>query len=529
MAVSDAFRKPLLPFVNDILEFCKMGEITLRGYQCEVAQAITKSVIFARGFTFVIMFPRQSGKNGLQAQLEAFFLSRYRYAGGELVKISPTWKPQSQNAQRRLERVLASHPLTAKQWQKEQGYIYRVGNARQIFLSGAPEANIVGATASLLLQVDEAQDVSIDKFDKEIAPMAASTNATRVFWGTAWSDDTLLARELQAARDAENRDGVRRAFVLDAAQVAAEVPVYGKFVAQQIERLGRDHPMVRTQYFSEMLENGGGLFHEGRIALMQGEHALEHSPRKNTAYALLLDVAGEDGGLTSANLLSNPNRDFSALTIVRIEHNVSAPVGIHFSTYRVVMRKSWQGIPQSRLFEEVFALARLWQVRKVVVDATGVGAGLANFLERALPGRVLPFVFTVSSKSSLGWNFLALIDSGRFKDHCENTPEKQQFQSEARACKYAVSNGPEKRIQWSVPPGSRDSSGHPIHDDWLMSAALCAALEDEPLVTSHLTQIIHARDPLAEMDYLARSSSSSGALHLRSTLQGINASQAGSS
>jgi hypothetical protein len=31
----------------------------------------------------------------------------------------------------------------------------------------------VGATASLLLEVDEAQDVEIGKYDKEIAPMAA--------------------------------------------------------------------------------------------------------------------------------------------------------------------------------------------------------------------------------------------------------------------------------------------------------------------------------------------------------------------
>jgi hypothetical protein len=49
------------------------------------------------------------------------------------------------------------------------------------FLSAAPSSNIVGATVSLLLECDEAQDVEIAKWDKEIAPMAASTNATRVF------------------------------------------------------------------------------------------------------------------------------------------------------------------------------------------------------------------------------------------------------------------------------------------------------------------------------------------------------------
>ena len=502
----DTFLQQTTEALNDLFAFCEKGQLHLRRYQSDVALAIIGSVISRCGLSFVVMFPRQSGKNELQAQLEAFLLSRYRHAGGELVQISPTWKPQSQNAQRRLESVLDNHPYTDGRWWKEQGYIYRVGQARQIFLSGSPEANIVGATASLLLQVDEAQDIRIDKFDKEIAPMAASTNATRVFWGTAWSDDTLLARELQTARDLEARDGIRRAFVLDADRVAAEVPEYGSFVAQQIERLGRDHPMVRTQYFSEMLENGGGLFHEGRIALMQGDHPQEHQPSRQRMYALLLDVAGEDAGLSSGSGLSNPERDFSALTVVSIAPNPFSPPGTSLATYRVVMRKSWQGIPQSKLFEEVFALAQLWQARKLVVDATGVGAGLANFLERALPGRVMPFVFSVSSKSSLGWNFLALIDSGRFKDYRDSTPEKSCFLSEARACKYAISNGPEKRIQWSVPAGTRDGQGQIVHDDWLMSAALCAALEEEPLVVSFPTQIISARDPLEEMDRTAHSS-----------------------
>jgi len=89
---------------------------------------------------------------------------------------------------RRLERVLERNLLTCGSvcsWKKEQGYIYRVGTARIYFLSGQPSANIVGATASTLLVCDEAQDVSIRKWDKEINPMAASTNATRVFWGRA--------------------------------------------------------------------------------------------------------------------------------------------------------------------------------------------------------------------------------------------------------------------------------------------------------------------------------------------------------
>lgn len=43
--------------------------IKLRSYQRGVAQAITRSIEEKAGRSFVIMFPRQSGKNELQAQL----------------------------------------------------------------------------------------------------------------------------------------------------------------------------------------------------------------------------------------------------------------------------------------------------------------------------------------------------------------------------------------------------------------------------------------------------------------------------
>jgi len=476
-----------------------LGGIRLRRYQQTVAIAILDAVLFKPGHSFVVMFPRQSGKNELQAQLEALILMRFMRTGGELVKISPTWKPQSQNAMRRLQRVLNQHPLLHDIWQKDSGYRFTVGKASITFLSGSPEANIVGATASLLLQVDEAQDISIEKYDKEIAPMAASTNATRVFWGTAWTEDTLLARELRQAQQIETQDGIRRAFVLNADQVAREVPAYGLFVQRQVAMLGRDHPMVRTQFYSELLENGGRLFHDGRLALLRGEHPLLTAPQPGGIYAFCLDVAGEDQGLSGSGMLSNPQRDFSALTIVSIDRQPAA-WGLQQNHYRMVYRLAWQGISQSSLFEQLLALVKCWNPRHLVVDATGVGAGIASFLQRAIPGRLIPFQFTAASKSRLGWEFLGLIDSGRIQDHRDPSEEQRQFLAQARACKSSISLGPERLLRWHVPAGTRDEQGREVHDDWLISAALCAVLETQSVPAGQATTIISAIDPLLEMD-----------------------------
>ncbi len=117
-----------------------------------------------------------------------------------------------------------------------------MGQARLTFLSGAPESSIVGATANALLEVDEAQDVTIAKYDRDVAPMGASTCATRVFWGTAWTSTTLLARELRDAQTAEKADGIRRVFRITADDVAAEVAAYRRHVDEMVARLGAPIP-----------------------------------------------------------------------------------------------------------------------------------------------------------------------------------------------------------------------------------------------------------------------------------------------
>jgi hypothetical protein len=487
--------------LSDLSAFTLSGGVRLRSYQRAVAEAVLASIFLQQGRSIVVQFPRQSGKNELQAQLEAYLLMLFSHAPAEVVKVSPTWKPQTINAMRRLERVLEKNVLTRGRWQKESGYIYRIKDARVVFLSGSPTTNIVGATASHLLQVDEAQDVRTDKFDKDIAPMAASTNATRLFWGTAWTSRTLLARELRAAREAEQADGLQRVFILTAEQVAAEVPAYGDFVGGQIHRLGRQHPMVRTQFFGEEIDAQGGMFPPERRALMLGGHERRSAPQEGRLYALLLDVAGEDeasvlDGLTG---LESSSRDATALTVVEIDRSQISL--LRLPTYRVVDRRLWTGARHIDLYGVLLAMAEHWHAARLVVDATGIGAGLASFLGRALPGRVLPFVFSQASKSKLGWDFLSVIESGRFRDWKAGPAgaqdERSQFWTQVEHCTFEVIPGPERRVRWGVPDGTRDSaSGALVHDDLLIYAALCALLDGQVWDGEARSEVVPGIDPL---------------------------------
>src|ERR1700690_1708623 len=175
----------------------RAGGIAMRSYQLEPAKAILQSIRYQQGLSFVVIISRQSGKDELAANLKAFLLARFENTEAGIVEVNPTYKPQTINAIARLERRLSSNLLTKIHWRKRSDFMRLFGMAQVSFLSGDASANVVGAVASTLLIVNEAQDIEPAIYDKNFAPMVASTNATRVFMGTSWTSQTLLARELR--------------------------------------------------------------------------------------------------------------------------------------------------------------------------------------------------------------------------------------------------------------------------------------------------------------------------------------------
>ncbi len=171
---------------------------TLRPYQAEAGRAIVDSALNRRGLTFTVVMARQAGKNELSAQVELFLLLRNARQALDGVKAAPTFQPQCKLSMDRLwSRIVQSglDPMAAR----EDSHTVRVGRARVLFLSAEATANVVGHTAGLLLEIDEAQDVSEDKYLKDFRPMASTANTTAVLYGTAWSDDTMLARQRAAS------------------------------------------------------------------------------------------------------------------------------------------------------------------------------------------------------------------------------------------------------------------------------------------------------------------------------------------
>jgi Terminase RNaseH-like domain len=480
----------------------------LRQYQLEPARAIIDSILHGKGLTFAVMMSRQAGKNELSGQLEAYLLNLFRRKGGQVVKASPTFKPQTVNSIMRLEDRL-HNPWDEGTWRRREGYIIELGRARVLFFSADPTSNVVGATADLLLEGDEAQDIEQAKWDKDFAPMAASTRATTVLWGTAWTSTTMLAQAIAALSRQQAQDGKRRVFSYDADQVGSEVPAYRDYVRDQVERLGRDHPLIKTQYYLESIDAQGGLFTPARRAMIAGDHYRQRLPEPGHRYAFLIDVAGEEEAAEGAPSLpiqlrfeglapaANKRRDATALTVIDIEPRPGA-----LPIYRTVDRHRWMGVRHTGLHDTIVNLAGVWHPIWVVIDATGIGAGLASFLARSLGNKVIPIVFSPKVKSDLGWNWVGLIETGRYREYQpDDAPETRQFWYELGQCRYECSAGPGQAMKWGVwEPVSYDGLIAHGHDDMLISAALCTVIDRQGWTGTGPSDVVQVPDPLEAID-----------------------------
>jgi hypothetical protein len=349
------------------------------------------------------------------------------------------------------------------------------------FLSAAPTANARGNTADLLLVANEAQDIHPDTWDAVFAPMGASTNATTLFLGTVWTSSTLLARQLRLLADLERSDREQRRFLVPWQVVAHDVPAYGAYVNRQMALLGASHPFIRTEYELRELDGGGGLFPPERSEPLRGPFRPLARPAPDdppgTTYAMTIDVAGEVESGVEGDVVrrAQPRRDSTAVSVVRVVPSTTS-LQPHFE---VVARYEWTGTRHTELHDRIVALAtQVWRARRIVIDATGVGAGLASFLTATLGERVVvPFIFSSASKSQLAWDLLGLIDSGRLRvctptgdDDADQQRLDRRFWDQVEACRYTVLPGPGHLVRWGVDDPT-------LHDDLLMSLALIAVLD----------------------------------------------------
>jgi len=434
----------------------------LRDYQREAGRAIIDSVRQRRGDSITVEVARQGGKNELSAQVELTLLVLAAARGLEAVKCAPTLRPQLQISIRRLWRCVTAWRLGADA--RIHDAEIAIGGSRIHFLSAERNANVVGHTASLLLEADEAQDIDIDKFDREFRPMAAASNATTVYYGTAWDDRGLLERAKQANLEAGRRDGRRRHFEYDWQRIARCNPAYGAFVERERLRLGETHPLFLTQYCLKPIAGGGRLFSAAQRAQLEGNHDRRHAPASGETYVAGLDLAGGDDD-ADAGARATPGRDATVLTIGRLAYPEAGAL-VAEPRVEIVEHYAWTGEPHELLLPRLADLLRdVWRTAAVAVDATGIGETAARLLAASLrSARVDALKFSAESKSRLGFALIAAVNGGRLKMYAgDGSPEQREFWLQAERARVAYRAN--RTMNFFVDPADG-------HDDYLVSAAL---------------------------------------------------------
>jgi hypothetical protein len=454
----------------------------LRPYQQEILQAIEQSVLLRRGLSFSVMVSRQGGKNEISAQLELDLLLAHAALGGNIVKTAPTESPQLGISRRRLLKYLRRSGLGHRL--RFAGSTIEVGNASITFLSGQPDANVVGHTASLLLEVDEAQDIDPVKFERDFRPMILSTGATVVFYGTTWTSDSLLEKVRERHIALEAQDGIKRHFHFDYEAVSRDFPGYKQRALAQRELLGPRNPVWLSQYQLIPQEGAGRLFTSRELESMRGDHdeipphdggtvpirewqesvrawsnGVPMPPEINTDRDTLTRfVAGLDIG----GRFMNPERDPTVLCICRLR----TPQGGQYLMPNIEIIKfiSWRA-PWDRIHDDLCRWEEVIGFQKLCVDSTGIGHHAAGQLSSSLGKWLIDEItFSAQTKSELCYELRDAVDSGRVKMFKGDSPHANEFWSEARKARVQLRQG-SVLMGFGVPD-------HLGHDDYLMALAL---------------------------------------------------------
>ena len=114
----------------------------------------------------------------------------------------------------------------------------------------------------------------------------------------------------------------------------------------------------------------------------------------------------------------------------------------------------------------------------------------------------MPVLFSTKVKSDLGWNFVGLVETGRYRDYVhDQQPDTMQFWYEVEACQYQVRDGPGQMMSWGVweSPGYDGLIAYG-HDDALISSALCTILDDQEWPGVGVSAVVEMADELEEID-----------------------------
>lgn len=355
--------------------------------------------------------------------------------------------------------------------------------------SASPDSKIEGDTWHLVM-LEESQDLTQTKVEKEISPMLTSTNGTMVKIGTAGYSRGGFHKSIQDNIALWKKSGKRNHFEFPYNLVVAEKEEmyrktgnvfhlkYRKYVEKQIKRLGGTHT-------TEFRMNYMCIWNESRILAVNPDTL--KSVGLDTMEAVVHKNGFQVGGLDIGKVT-----DSTVLTVMEVDYNnpVINPIKVQGQDedrqqyYRkgildwFVSEGAFEG--HSGQYESLVGYIIETGIRVLCMDTTGVGDAFYERLDAMLGDSVIiiPFNFALPNKAKLYKYYLQEFHAGRiYYPAGPLTRESLSYQ------RFVQEHTDLDRIQHGLYTTFQHPDIEGAHDDFPDSAALaCWAEKMAPTV-----------------------------------------------
>lgn len=414
--------------------------------ELEAINLVEHHIAQQTGKTITIRSARQTMKNECSAMICTRMLHIFQYRGGTYIRTAPTWKPQIINSMKRVEGFLRIDPVLDN-YRPRHGYMFEYHNADITFLSTDKHANVVGATASIALDIDEAHKVDKGKFEEDFGPMTAFHNVPIIMWGVAADKQDLLYEYVQHNLE-HNPDCVLQ---YPASIWCELLPQYAKHYEERVAKLGADHPVILTQYDLVDVDSIGGYFTKAQqTSLLSGDHEQYSAPKDGRSYVITIDIGGEAEEEESNPLVKAEGaRDSTVALIWEIDHKdevngylMCRLVDVHWWTGKSLGDEP-SGLPGQQTI--LLKLLQTWQPHYTVVDGRGVGEQIANYLDTNWGVEV--YKASALSVSDDCYGLKAMINNDRVKVHLDDqSPEYAELVRQIKHTAYEIKSHDQMRI-----------------------------------------------------------------------------------
>jgi hypothetical protein len=486
--------------VNKIFTFCEeLGKDhlipfgSLFPFQAQFAKRLIRSLLENDGEEISALFSRQSGKSTtiaivvagcsillpIMANMPMFKgdLRLEQFQRGLTTGIFAPAMHQSQIVFGKVKDILSTdcaieimeHPEINARFDTNNGQnvVIRLANIAQssviTCMSASETSNIVGKTYMLII-VDEAQDVSNSKYSKDISPMGAFFNATKVLIGTPGTVKGFFFEAIERnKRDYLSKTRAKNHYENDYKVVIKYNPKYAKYIEGEKKKLGEKSDAFQMAYCLKWLLSRGMFVDSDKFESygLTDEEICENGDTENV-HVVGIDLAKEH----DSTVVTVLEVDWENPIIVEESKDKDVPDYIVYNT----KVKGWleiQGDNWNEQYYQIKDYLALWKIERCVIDATGVGSPVYDRLAAVLPYECIPYVYSTPSKSELFKFYDSQIKSGRFKypagEKTKETPEYQGFMEQHLDAEKSYS-GQHMCVSHS---DKRDA-----HDDYVSSAAL---------------------------------------------------------